>query len=152
AGVVGEPLWLTATRRDDVDIRVARDGRGIGDLGTVRREVGIGLQGGRGRQSTGVAARARDHPEVAAILEGHQVVTDAGMAKEARALGNRRGHAQRQHEEGAHERPDGHYGSPADGGENAVYRMYTETARGRFHPRTSATRRSTLPRPSARLH
>src|SRR5207253_8410834 len=60
--VVGEPFGITARYGDDINVGVSRNRRSKGKLRSVRREIGIGLDVGGGREAAGLSTTARDDP------------------------------------------------------------------------------------------
>src|SRR5260370_13883535 len=84
--VVGEPFGITARYGSDINVGVSRNRRGKGKLRSVRREIGIGLDVGRGREAAGLSTGSRYDPKIAGVLECYRVAANGGVTKQPGSL------------------------------------------------------------------
>ena len=90
-GMPGEAMWDTAVHGHGVDIDIAVNAGGVGEGLAVGREERAGDDRSRGGEANGIAAGARDGPDVIGVAKGDLIFAERGMEQEQRrSVGNER--------------------------------------------------------------
>ena len=83
----GDATGHAALRRSDVDVGVAVEVGGVGDLGAVRRKERTGLHLPIRGEPLGIAALPAHRPDIVGVEKGDLVLRERGVAQQQRMIG-----------------------------------------------------------------